>query len=72
MLDTALLTSIAQQMMRSNEVDADYLASGSRISLAFCTALLSRSSASFLFASRARSLRTLTLLCTSAKGFVYF
>jgi hypothetical protein len=43
----------------------------SRISLASRTDLLSRSSASFLFASRARSLKALTLLCTSTNGLVY-
>src|SRR5664280_1921802 len=43
----------------------------SRMSLASCTNRLSRSSASFLFASRARFLKALAFLCTSANGFVY-
>jgi hypothetical protein len=71
MLDTTLLVSIAQQMMSGNTVEVDYLGSLPRISLASCTNLLSRSSASFLFASRARSLKALAFLCTSSNGFVY-
>jgi hypothetical protein len=46
-----------------------YLGSGSRMSAAPRTNLLSRSSASFLLSSRARSLKILTFLNTSSNGF---
>jgi hypothetical protein len=41
MIDTALLASIAQQMISNRADDADYLRSSSRISLASRTSLLS-------------------------------
>ena len=72
MLDAAQLGSIAQQMMSSNTVNGDYSSSLSRaIPLNSCANLFSRSSASFSFASRARSLKALAFLCTSTNGFVY-